>query len=172
MTPFCQTDIESEEGFEAQAYPDPLSPLAAACEAADLLPAQYRLLAAWRSYDGSPWTDGYGETDATINADSTINQSDAAAFVAQRIESVDANLRHAIRVYATLDDARQDVLINMAYELGVEGLLAFKQTLAYLAAGQYEYTAAAMLQSRWAAQVPSRAQRLSLQMKTGERNAL
>ena len=169
MTPFCQTDIESQEGFQAHAYPDPLSPLAAACTAAHLLNTQYRQLPAWRSYDGAPWTDGYGCASAGINADSTIDQADAAAWVAGRITSIAAHLAQVLNWWPSLSDARQDVLLNMAYELGANGLLAFKQTLAYVAAGEYAQAAAAMLQSTWAKQVPSRAQRLSTQMETGVR---
>ena len=77
MTPFCQTDIESEEGFEAQAYPDPLSPLAKACEAVGLTGEQYRRLPDWTGLSGAPWSDGYGETGPQINADSTIDLASA-----------------------------------------------------------------------------------------------
>lgn len=169
MTPFCQIDIEAEEGFEAYAYPDPLSPLAAACMASHLTIEQYRQIPGWRSVAGSPWTDGYGETGATINADSTIDQADAAAFVSGRIASLIQHLTMVLTWFPPLDDVRQDVLLSMAYELGVSGLLAFKETLAYVAADEYAQAAAAMLQSKWALQVPARAKRLSLQMQTGVR---
>lgn len=169
MTPFCQADIESEEGFEAQAYPDPLSPLAAACATAHLLNTHYRQLPAWRSYDGSPWTDGYGNASPGINADSTIDEPSAAAFVTQRVAGIAARLVRALSWWPTLSDVRQDVLVNMAYELGVNGLLAFHQTLTYVAAGEYALAAVAMLQSKWAKQVPGRAKRLAQQMATGVR---
>lgn len=171
MTPFCQQDIESEEGFEAQAYPDPLSPLAATCAAAHLLNTQYRQLPAWRTYDGSPWTDGYGQTSPQINADSTINQVSAGVWIAQRIASLSAHLAQVLSFWPSLSDPRQDVLVNMSYELGVNGLLAFHQTLGYVAADEYVLAAEAMLQSDWAKQVPQRAQRLAQQMKTGVRLA-
>lgn len=38
---------------------------------------------------------------------------------------------------ADLDDARQGVLINMAFNLGVSGLLGFRKTLALIESGDY-----------------------------------
>lgn len=66
-----------------------------------------------------------------------------------------------------LDDARKGVLLNMAFQLGMEGLLGFKQTLQLVMEGKYENAAHAMLQSHWAEQTPKRAQRLAEQMRTG-----
>lgn len=169
MTPFCQADIEAEEGFEAFAYPDPLSPLAKACEAAGLLNTQYRQLSGWQSLNGQPWTDGYGNASADIGPDSIVTQPEAASFVYQRIGSIAVHLGEALPWFTSIDDGRADVLINMAYELGVSGLLAFKQTLAYIAASEFDLAGQEMLNSTWATQVPDRAHRLALQMQTGGR---
>ena len=66
-----------------------------------------------------------------------------------------------------LDEARLGVLVNMAFQLGVVGLLGFKNTLAMIEAGNYTAAAAGILQSLWAKQTPARAKRLSEQMRTG-----
>jgi lysozyme len=66
-----------------------------------------------------------------------------------------------------LDDARQGVLLNMAYNLGVNGLLQFKRTLEFIQQGFYAHAADEMLNSKWATQVGPRAHRLSEQMKSG-----
>lgn len=66
-----------------------------------------------------------------------------------------------------LDPARRGVLVNMAFQMGIAGFLAFKNTLAMIEAGKYQEAAKAMLQSKWATQTPARAQRLSNQMATG-----
>lgn len=68
----------------------------------------------------------------------------------------------------TLNQARQDCLLNMAFNLGVEGLLTFKNTLSLVQSSQYEKAAVEMLNSRWATQVGNRAKRLSEQMRTGK----
>lgn len=69
--------------------------------------------------------------------------------------------------FHNLDDARKGVLLNMSFQLGVDGLLGFKKTLAQVRAGNYELAADMMLQSLWATQTPARAQRMSEQMRTG-----
>jgi lysozyme len=67
-----------------------------------------------------------------------------------------------------LDDARKGVLVNMAFQIGVDGLLKFKNTLELIKNGKYKEASDAMLDSLWAKQTPNRASRLSAQMKTGE----
>lgn len=76
-------------------------------------------------------------------------------------------LQKTLPWFQNLDDARQGVLLNMAFQLGVAGLLAFKATLAAVQGGRYDEAAADMLDSAWAKQTPARAKRLAEQMKTG-----
>lgn len=66
-----------------------------------------------------------------------------------------------------LDQARQGVLLNMAFQLGVAGLLKFTTTLGYVQAKQWDRAADAMLLSNWANQTLERAERLSDQMRDG-----
>jgi lysozyme len=68
-----------------------------------------------------------------------------------------------------LDDARQDVLADMAFNLGVGGLMDFRRMLAAARAGAYDLAAAEMLASDWASQVGARARRLSILMQHGDR---
>ena len=84
--------------------------------------------------------------------------------IADRVEA----LTKALPWLDRLDEARQGVLLNMAFQLGTAGLLGFKSTLALVAAGKYAEAAEQMLKSKWATQTPARAKRLAEQMKTGE----
>ncbi len=59
----------------------------------------------------------------------------------------------------------QIVLTNMAYQLGVNGLLKFKKTIKLLECAKYEKASAEMLDSLWAKQTPNRAKRLSDRIK-------
>jgi lysozyme len=75
---------------------------------------------------------------------------------------------------ADLDEARQGVLLNMTFNMGVGGLLAFEKTLAFVQAGQYSQAADEMMKSKWAFQVGDgpglkldRAERLAIQMREG-----
>lgn len=61
----------------------------------------------------------------------------------------------------------QEVLLNMAFNLGVGGLLQFNDTLGHLRAGRYREAAQAMLASKWAGQVGQRAERLARQVREG-----
>jgi lysozyme len=53
----------------------------------------------------------------------------------------------------------QQALANMAYQLGINGLLNFKNMLGALRAGQRVSAAAHALDSAWAKQTPQRAER-------------
>jgi lysozyme len=69
--------------------------------------------------------------------------------------------------FQNLDDVRKGVLINMSFQMGVDGLLKFKNTLKQVELGNYGTAAAMMLVSLWAGQTPARANRMSKQMRTG-----
>lgn len=69
------------------------------------------------------------------------------------------------------NDARRDVLISMAYQMGSGGLVGFKNTLAMMAAGNFSGAADGMLNSLWAKQTPARAKRQSDVMRSGNMNA-
>lgn len=64
--------------------------------------------------------------------------------------------------------ARRDALVNMAYQMGVNGLTAFEKFLAYLKDENYLLASDEMLDSKWAKQTPARAKRMSKQILTGE----
>ena len=53
----------------------------------------------------------------------------------------------------------------MAYNLGINSLLGFKNTLATIQAGRYNDAADGMLASKWATQVGDRATRLAKMMR-------
>lgn len=67
-----------------------------------------------------------------------------------------------------LGDARQAVLIGMAFQMGIDGLLKFHHTLGMVLLGDYEGASEGMLDSLWAKQTSERAKRMAEQMRTGE----
>jgi len=76
-------------------------------------------------------------------------------------------LKSILPFFNALDEVRQDALVNMAYQLGVNGLLGFNRTLHYLQRGDYELAAKEALDSNWAKQTPERAARIAKQIATG-----
>ena len=67
--------------------------------------------------------------------------------------------------FQALSEPRQGVLVNMAFNLGLEGMLAFTKMLAAVRMGDWEQAARDMLDSTWALQVGARANRLAQQMR-------
>ncbi|AOT08125.1 glycoside hydrolase family protein [Pseudoalteromonas luteoviolacea] len=108
------------------------------------------------------WTIGYG-----FNLESGITKEEAALLLQCRVKRISHQLSNELPYFALPNEQRQAVLVNMAFNLGVTGLMNFKKTLSYVEAGDYEQAAIEMMDSRWAKQVPNRAQELSNQMYTG-----
>lgn len=70
---------------------------------------------------------------------------------------------------ADLSPARQAVVICMAFQLGIEGLLMFKVSLGHLQRGDYALAAKNFLKSKAAReQTPDRWKRFAKQIETGE----
>lgn len=59
--------------------------------------------------------------------------------------------------FQKLDEVRQAVVVDMAYNLGIPKLLGFHQTLQAIQEGRYQDAAKLMLESEWAKQVGPRA---------------
>jgi lysozyme len=113
------------------------------------------------------WTIGVGRLVDPSKPGAGL-RSDEIAYLLNNDVDDRINALHAkLPWFDSLDDARKAVLLNMAFQLGVDGLLAFKNTLQLIQDGKYENAAAAMLESHWAQQTPARAKRLSDQMRTG-----
>lgn len=65
------------------------------------------------------------------------------------------------------DEVRRNVIISMAFQMGVEGLLGFVNTLRAVSERRWKDAAAGMAASKWATQTPDRAARLIGMMDTG-----
>ena len=101
--------------------------------------------------------------------DRGISQKEAYALLERDILDFEQQLLNAIPdVYNGLDEVRQSVLLNMCFNLGLKGLLEFKNTLAFIGAGDWERAANNMLASKWAKQVGMRAIELSEMMRKGK----
>ena len=84
------------------------------------------------------------------------------------IKEKTAQVLAALPWASKLNEPRFAVLVNMAFQMGIGGLLRFHRTLGSIEDGQYGEAAAEMLDSTWAKQTPERAHRLATQMETGE----
>lgn len=123
-------------------------------------------LAAYQDHLGY-WTIGVGRLiDDRKGGGLTAEES--AYLLQNDIDRKEAALVKALPWVNSLSEARKGVLVNMAFQLGVAGLLAFKNTLKAIEAGDYEAGAAGMGNSKWAQQTPGRCARLQKQLITSE----
>lgn len=99
--------------------------------------------------------------------DRGITTEESAMLLDNDIRLLEIELFRALPWASALDDVRQRVLLDMAFNLGLPGLLQFKRTLEAIRTGQYQQAATMMLDSLWARQVGQRAERLSRMMATG-----
>ena len=84
--------------------------------------------------------------------------------IAEKAEEV----RRYIPWSRDLTRARQDVLIMMCFNLGIHGLLAFRNFLRALKRGDYKEAASHGLDSKWARQVGRRAEHLMKVIEHGD----
>lgn len=110
------------------------------------------------------WTIGVGHNlrDRGIS-DAAIDQ-----ILDDDITDTERELVAALPWITTLDPVRYAVVMAMAFNLGVVGLLGFKHMLAYVQAGEWEKAADAMRDSEWAKQVGARETRLERLMLSGQ----
>lgn len=151
-TPYLLADLKRDEGFRDTAYPDPVS-------------------------HGAPWTIGYGHTGRDVHPGLTCTEDQAATWLAQDAAAVQRGLDTMLPWWRGPCDARQDVLVNMGFNLGLHGLLDFRHMLMALQRHDYETAADEILDSiaaldeRALAGVGelTRYDRLAAQMRTGVR---
>lgn len=84
-----------------------------------------------------------------------------------RIELIKDELEANFPWSKLLDEVRFNVLVNMAYNLGIPRLKGFKLFLAALEAHDYNLASKEMINSVWHSQVPHRSARLAQQVVTG-----
>lgn len=88
-------------------------------------------------------------------------------ILADDLVRVFSGLDRKIGWWRNLSCARKRVLANMAFNLGVDGLLEFKRMILAVDRGHYDQAAREMLNSKWARQVFNRAIRLAEMMAKG-----
>ena len=115
------------------------------------------------------WTIGYGHNLEAHNETppARISKEQAERYLDQDIAAAEMRCEEKLPYFAFLDDVRKAVMIDMCFNLGINGLLGFKKTNAAIMAKQYYTAATEMLDSKWATQVGRRAGRLSKMMIYG-----
>lgn len=135
-----RTQIISEEGFRNTAYQDTLG----------------------------VWTIGVGHTGPEVHDGLTWSDAQVWDALDHDIAKKTNEVVYALPWFGQLNEPRQAVLLQMAFQMGTRGLLQFAKTLAAIHDGKWDEASKAMLLSKWAQQTPNRADRLARQMKSGD----
>lgn len=110
-------------------------------------------------------TEGYLTIGFGLNLDAGISEDLARTILAEQLHAKVTELRQKMPNFDGYPDEVKNILSNMAFNLGVTGLLKFKKMIAALDLSMYDTAANEMLDSKWARQVPNRANRLADRMR-------
>lgn len=116
-----------------------------------------------------PYTDSVGKLTIGVGR----NLTDVGILEAEAYVMLDHDIFLATRdaqklpFFVNLDPVRQDVLVDMVFNLGLPRLRGFVNMLAAMADGNWAEAANQMLDSKWATQVGNRAQELAAMIRTG-----
>lgn len=130
-----------------------------------------RLLESIKSHEGrretayrdslGVWTIGYGHNLETRPLSDTVIEM----LLGEDLEQAISDARSLVPDFDQLDDPRQEVLVEMAFNLGRAGLASFKRMLAAVKRRDYQSAADEMLSSMWRRQVGVRAEALAERMR-------
>ena len=143
MTPLGLLRLKTDEGCKLHAYPDPRT-------------------------GKEPWTIGYGCTGPGINKDTIWTQAQADGAILLRVHQIETQLGHQLPWFNKLQEVRQDVLGNIAYNIGVHGLIKWTITLAAIGRGDYHDAADDIRNNKvWKSEIGAREERCADALQTG-----
>jgi lysozyme len=140
---FLEEDLQRDEALRLIAYPDP-------------------------GTKGPPWTIGYGHTGREVHPGLVWNVTEAIQALRYDIASTEMGLTTALPWFTCLVPLRQDCLINMAFNLGVHGLLGFTTFLEFVKRGHYPEASLDLRGTTWYHEVGDRAKRIGRQLISNE----
>lgn len=116
------------------------------------------------------YTDTAGKVTVGVGRNLTdvgLSEAEAYFLLENDVDRVELDLVRKFPEWAKLDDVRQLVLADMAFNVGIYGLLGFKQMLRAVEDRRFSEAARQMLDSRWHDQVGLRAETLAAMMDQG-----
>lgn len=118
-----------------------------------------RVLHAYQDHLGY-WTIGYGRL-IDKRRGGGITEAEAEQLLTNDIARVIGDLEYQAPILHTLPEGVQHALVDMAYQMGVHGLMGFSRMWRALEQGDWELAAEEALDSRWADQTPRRAHEIA-----------
>lgn len=109
------------------------------------------------------YTIGYGRN----LEENPLTEEEAQYLLLRDIQKAWNACSDSIGFFKDLDDVRKCALVDMAFNMGIRGLLRFVRTLEALSHGNYPVAAAGIRSSLYASQVGKRAERIANMIETG-----
>lgn len=111
-------------------------------------------------FRGMPYDDPLGFPTIGYGTKLPIAEEEGELLLNHRLEKMAAQLKERVPYFDDLPDEIQAVLLNMTYNLGVDGLLRFKRMWSAIKRRDWRNMALEMQNSRWHRQVGIRADNL------------
>ena len=159
--------VAQHEGFRAKPYVCPAGEWSVG-EGLNLETASNGELA-FIAHSASSKHFSFNEDTQKIEVKIELKKTTARALLTNRLKDIDKRLNREFEFYKLIDETRQGVLIEMAYQLGWSGLMDFKKMIKALQEQDYEKASIEMLDSKWAKRdTPKRAEKLAEIMRSGK----
>ena len=109
-------------------------------------------------------TIGYGRN----LEDNGVTEAEADYLLVNDVVRVTRALKKMLPVWSGLSPARQAALVDMGFQLGVDGLMGFQRMLACLQAGDFDGAAREVMDSHYGREFVRRARQNASMIRTGE----
>ena len=119
-------------------------------------------------FRGEVYKDHLGFDTVGYGTKMPLSKIEATVLLRMRLDAMIAELKTKKTLFAQLPFEVQEILCEMAYQIGVPGLMKFSNTWGFLEDHDFEAASIEMLDSLWHKQTPERAKRLSARMKACE----
>ena len=93
--------------------------------------------------------------------DKGLSYTESLYLFENDIKDAENQLRNRFYWFDSIDIQAQDVMINMAFNMGLGGLLTFTKALEHMKNENYKLAAEDFMSSKWSGQVGDRAVRLT-----------
>ena len=130
-------------------------------------PSGKRITGVRRNLDDCPLTPDEFAVVGHDGRDEKITLEAASYLLGNDIKRTCDALNRVLPWWRHLDEVRRRVMVNLAFDLGIHGLLGFHTLLGWIRQGHYASAAGEMQLSTWAEQAGDRASRLARMMRTG-----
>ena len=118
-------------------------------------------------FEGMPYEDSLGIPTIGYGIKLPLSEEEAEILLKHRLDKKILEISEKEPFFLDLPETAQEIIANMAYQLGVGGVLRFKKMWEALKNRDYQKAADEMLDSNWAReQTPNRAKRLAEIMRS------